>query len=163
MSYVNIIGVVMIAISVLVFCISVNRYHEFKSKIYAELCYLLTLLNNKMNVTNSKVSDIISDIEPPHYLNSIKFLDDAKTNGLYKAFSIHADKMYLDKSDRELLSGYFKDMGYEHITLENEKLEVCLAQLKKKSALIKNELNKKKKVSDTVIVCIGMLVILFFI
>lgn len=159
----TVLGIGMIcAVSIVVLFSYRARYDRMLGE-YDDLINLLSFIRDKILNCSMKLSVILSQNIELKYLSKLKFIDIARRKNLFGAYCEIEDKLSIDSSDKELLRGYFLNIGSDLYQIEMNRLTAVIDKLSNKREYLHTQCPEKKKVGSTLIVCSALLIIIFII
>ncbi len=144
-------------------CIISNKHYEKINIEYKEIISLLYTIKQKISTSSQKLSIIVSNVDSYPYLERTSFICDAKRVGIYQSFIDNSSKLSILDEDKMLLSKCFSELGKNMLTSEIENIGLCIESIEKNYEKILMEMPKKKKINNTVIICVALLCVILII
>ncbi len=158
-----IIGILLLFSSAFVLCRMAYLFYDRKLCFYNEFIVLLYFLRQKMSSSSVGISRILEEISGTQTLREIGLIENAITHGLYISYCQNEDKIVIDDEDKDMLRGFFSELGSNMLSAEIENITRCVSRLEQKYEQVRRDTPSKKKVSGTVIICSALLAIILIL
>lgn len=158
--YISLFGVVVIISCSVALCGFSNKYCDKKLNEYKELLSLLYTLKNSISTSGIKINTILSNIDKFEYPNIYPFFSKAFEVGLFEAFLGFENDLSIAHDDKRTIKSCFFDMGKNMLKAEIENIDRCINAIEESYQKLKSKTTSDKKVNNTVIICITLLVLI---
>ena len=156
----GVIGAIVILFCSVFACVGSNRYFDKKINEYKEFLSLFYLLKHKISSSATKINDIMDGIDESEYTDLRSFILKARIEGVYRSYVEIENELLINRDDKKIIKACFFDMGKNMISAELENIDICLKSLEKNYETIKLRTSSDKRVNNTVIICVTLLVLI---
>ena len=99
-------------------------------------------------------------IDESEYTDLRSFILKARIEGVYRSYVEIENELLINRDDKKIIKACFFDMGKNMISAELENIDICLKSLEKNYETIKLRTSSDKRVNNTVIICVTLLVLI---
>lgn len=146
-----------------VLCSASNKYVDNKVNEYKEFLSLLHVIKQKIATCGTKIPVILESMDKFEYPCLCLFIKKAIDNGIYQAFIEHEKNFCINRDDKKILKSCFFDMGRNMLNAELQNIDQCIQIIQESYEKARCKSSSDKKVNNTVIICITLLVLILIV